>query len=271
MDYLARESSPVSQDLWQQIDAAVVETARRMLTGRRFLHIFGPVGIGVESIAVDSAGKVEEKDSGGIITTKGRKYMEIPAVHEDFALLARDLENSSAMGFPADLSEAVFAAEACVKKEDSLIFFGDAANGYEGLLTAEGIHKVKKSDWATGENAFADIASAIGLLVSSGLNGTYALSMSPDLYVQLQRIQPGTGLLEIDRITKLLNGNVFQTSVLGKGKAVLVCSEARNMDLVVGQDLAAAYLEQKEMNHRFRILETVLPRIKNKNAVVAFE
>ena len=36
--------------------------------------------------------------------------------------------------------------------------------------------------------------------------------------------------------------------VLGSEKAVLVCSDPRNMDLVIGQDLTTAYLETKVLN-----------------------
>ena len=87
----------------------------------------------------------------------------------------------------------------------------------------------------------------------------------------MQRLQEGTGLLEIDRVSKLVDGNIFKTPVLGKGKAVLVCSDPRNMDLVIGQDISTGYLEQKDFNHSFRILETVLLRIKRKQAIVVFE
>lgn len=271
MSYLARESAPISAELWQKIDAAVVDTARKTLTGRRFLHIFGPLGVGIESIAVDQAGKVEEVENEGFISTNGRKYAEIPTVYHDFTLMARDLENSARLGFPADLTEVSNSALACARREDSFIYFGNPNLGDEGLLTAEGIQKIQRSDWKEGENAFRDIAAGIERLVSNGIFGTYALSLSPDLYLDLQRIQAGTGLLEIDRIRKMLNGRVFQSTALGVGKAVLVCSEPANMDLVVGQDLSVAYLEQKNLNHRFRVLETILPRIKNKNAVVAFE
>ncbi len=271
MNYLAREGSPISAELWEQIDSAVVGSARKVLTGRRFLHVFGPLGSGAQSIAVDRAGAVEEAAGDGIVTTKGRTYIEIPLLYHDFILRARDLENSARLGYPVNLSEAADAAAACARKEDALIYFGDAALGYEGLLTAEGIGKRKRSDWKEGENAYTDLAAAIELLVSKGVYGDYALVLSQDLYLQLQRIQPGTGVLEYDRILKLLDGKVFRTPVLGAGKAALVCSEPRNVDLVIGQDLAAAYLEQKELNHSFRVLETVLPRIKNRNAIVAFE
>ncbi len=271
MNYLSREGSPISKELWEQIDSAVVALARSVLTGRRFLHVFGPLGIGVESIHIDDADAVAEICKDGFITTKGRKHVEIPTIYDDFTLIAKDLENSQQSGYPVDLSRAMASAEACALKEDRLVFYGNEENGYAGLLTEPGINKIKRNDWTTGENSFSDIASAIELLTTKGIYGTYALSVSPDLYMQMQRLQEGTGLLEIDRVNKLLDGQVFKAPVLGKEKAVLVCPEARNMDLVIGQDLATAYLEQKNLNHDFRVLETVLLRIKRKQAIVVFE
>ena len=270
MSYLSRESSPLSQELWKQIDSAVVKAARNVLTGRRFLHVFGPLGIGTETVAIDDADAVKEVEKDGLITTQGRKFVEIPTVYEDFTLLAKDLESAEKSGFPTELSAAERAAEACALKEDRLIFFGNKGLGYDGLLTADGTSKIAKKDWSSGEDAFADIAAGIACLAENNIYGTYALAVSPDLYMQMQRLQPGTGLLEIDRVAKLVNGHLYQSPALGKGKAVLVGSDKKNMDLVIGQDMAAAYLEQKDLNHSFRVLETVLLRIKRKQAVVVF-
>jgi Uncharacterized protein, linocin/CFP29 homolog len=271
MSYLSREAAPLSAQIWNQIDNTVVQAAKKVLTGRRFLHIFGPLGIGVQNIQIDDADAVAELISDGIITTTGRRFVQIPTIFDDFTLFAKDLESSGLAGYPTDLSKAVSSAEACALKEEKLIYFGSKELGYDGLLTASGVNKIKKTDWAEGENAFSDIAAGIELLVSQNIYGTYSLAVSPDMYMKLQRLQPGTGLLEIDRIGKLLNGHIYNAPALGKDKAVLVCSDPRNMDLVIGQDLAAAYLEQKDLNHSFRILETVLLRIKRKQAIVVFE
>lgn len=271
MSYLSRESFPLPEELWGQIDAAVVKAARRVLVGRRFLHVFGPLGVGVESIAVDDADAVQEVEKDGLITTSGRTFAEIPAIFEDFTLLARDLASAEKSDLPADLSKAAKAAETCALKEDKLIFFGNKELGYDGLLTAPGAKKIAKKNWSAGEDAFADIAAGISYLTEKGFTGAYALAVSPDLYMQMQRIQPGTGLLEIDRVAKLLDGHVYQARALGKGQAVLTASDEENMDLVVGQDMATAYLEQKDLNHSFRVLETVLPRFKRKQAIVVFE
>jgi len=271
MNYLSREGAPISKELWAQIDSTVVKAARSVLSGRRFLHIFGPLGVGVGSVNIDNADTFDEVSKDGFITMKGRKYIEIPTIYDDFSLFGKDLETCEKSGYPIDLSKAMASAETCALKEDKMIFFGNEDNGYEGLLTASGINKIKRKDWTIGENAFSDIATAIELLATNTVYGTYALSISPDLYMQMQRLQAGTGMLEIDRVSKLLDGHIFKTPVLGKGKAVLVCSESRNMDLVIAQDISTAYLEQKALNHSFRVLETVLLRIKRKQAIVVFE
>ncbi|HHY90525.1 MAG TPA: bacteriocin family protein [Clostridiales bacterium] len=270
MDYLSREGSPIPAELWEKIDDAVVSAAKKVLTGRRFINIYGPLGAGVQSIHVDSLSELEESE-GNISVIKGRTYQHIPLIRQDFSLLWRDLEFSEKMGFPVDLSAASQAASQCALKEDELIFFGNAEFGYKGLLTENGIIRLPMSDWSQGENPFKDVSAGLAKFIENGIVGRYALVVSPHLFVQLQRIQPGTGVTEYDRISKLLNGSIFNTPVLKDNQAVLVCAEPQNMDLVIGQDMITSYLETKDLNHYFRIIETVLLRIKNKKAVIVFE
>jgi uncharacterized linocin/CFP29 family protein len=271
MKYLLRDDAPITPDLWKKIDEAVVKTAQNVLAGRRFLHLFGPLGIGVTSINVDDAEKMDEVVKDGYIQTVGRKIVAIPTLYDDFTLFGKDLEYSEKHGYPVDLSKVITSAEALALKEDRLIFFGHKDLDCEGLLTASGTQKIKRNDWSAGESAFTDVAAAIQLLTSKSIYGSFSLAVSPDLYMQLQRIQQGTGMLEIDRIGKLLKGNIYNTPVLGKSKAVLVCSDPRYMDLVIGQDMITAFLESVSLNHNFRILETLLLRIKRKDAIVVFE
>lgn len=270
MDYLAREDAPFSSELWEKIDATVVETARRSLTGRRFLSIFGPLGAGALSINIDERCKQEVMEDG-FVKTAGRRFLEIPQLYEDFTLLWRDLENSEKFGYPVDLSAAVAAAQAIARREDGLIFFGNDALGYEGLFNVAGRQTLPMNEWGEGENAFTDIAAAVSTLAKNGYVGRYALAISPDVFLKMQRIQQGTGMLEIDRVKKLIEDRVYMSSALGLGKAILVCAEPQYMDLAVGQDLATGYLELKDFNHSFRILETILLRIKCPQAIVTFE
>jgi uncharacterized linocin/CFP29 family protein len=270
MDYLAREGSPISDDLWEKIDNAVVSAAKRTLTGRKFISIYGPLGGGLQSINVDNTDKLYEAE-GSISVIKGRTYQHIPLLNQDFTLLWRDLEFSRQMGLPVDLTSVIEAASQCALKEDELIFLGNDELGYKGLLTEDGIIRISISDWSEGENPFKDLAAGLSSFIENGITGRKALVVSPNLLVHLQRIQPGTGITEYDRINKLLNGNIFSTPILKANKAILLCAEPQNMDLVIGQDMITSYLETKNLNHYFRIIETLLLRIKNKQAVIVFE
>lgn len=270
MDFLSRDGSPISAELWARIDHEVTSMAKKVLIGRRFLHLYGPLGAGVQSINVDDLTQLEETESN-IATVKGRKFEQIPLLSQDFSLLWRDLELSESTGRPVDLSSALQASAAMSKREDDLIFNGNKELGYEGLLTAKGTVKLPLSNWDEGENPVKDITEGMTKLIDKGLVGRKTLIISSDLLVKLQRIQPGTGITEYERLGKLVNGNIYHSTVIGKNKALLLCAEAQNMDLVVGQDMATSYLETKDLNHYFRIIETVLLRIKNKNAVIVYE
>ncbi len=270
MDYLARESAPISSELWGKIDAIVVENARKHMVCRRFLSLYGPLGAGTATVAVDGPKKEESLDNGiGRIT--GRRLLELPQLYQDFTLLWRDLEEAEKTGHPLDLSVVAAAAQKSAKQEDNLILFGNQELGVEGLLNATGAHKIKRGDWSKGEASFKDVAHGIAYLANNSMLGRYALVLSPEIYLELQRLQPNVGLLEVDRIAKLVDGRIYPAGRFGAGKAVLVCAEPQYMDLAVGADLAAGYLEQRDLNHYFRILETVALRIKQPEAVVVFE
>ncbi len=279
MEFLLRDDAPFSEQQWEKIDSLVVNTARQVLTGRKFIHIYGPLGAGTQSVHIDDYGTVGQGDTDffgdsddtDVIKTQGRRFLEIPLLYKDFSIPWRDVEQSKQTGLPLDVATAAGAAAVCARKEDELIFLGNKELGYEGLATAAGVNTLTKKDWKVGENAFSDIAEALELLAGKGFVGKFALTLSPDLYRQLQRLQPNTGLLEIARVRELLDGQVYQTPALGNNKAVLVCAEPQNLDLVIGQDLITGYLGPEKLNHTLRVLETVLLRIKRKDAIVVFE
>lgn len=279
MEFLLRDDAQFSEEQWGKIDEVVVKTAKATLVGRKFITIYGPLGAGAQSIHVDDFGTAAQgevgffgdEDDAAPVKTQGRKFVEIPMVYKDFNISWRDIENSKQFGLPLDLASTAGAAAICSKKEDELIFLGNAALGYEGLATVAGSTKLAKKDWQEGENSFNDIVKGLEILTAKGFVGKFTLTVSPDLYMQLQRIQANTGLLESDRIKSLLDGNLYQTPVLGANKAVLVCAEPQNLDLVIGQDLITGYLGAEKLNHAFRVLETILLRIKRKDAIVVFE
>lgn len=270
MDYLARSDSSLSGELWNQIDAAVIEAARRHIVCRRFLPVYGPLGAGTFHVPVDAPAKAETAEEG-IMRVSGRKMAELLELFEDFTLLWRDMAEAEKNGYPPDLSPAIAAAQRAARQEDNLILFGDKKSGAEGLFTAKDAHKIKRGDWSSGEEAYKDAASAVAYFAGANMRGRLALVASPDVCLQLQRLQPSTGILEVDRIKKLIGGKIYSAGDFGQGKAALVCAEPQYMDIALGMDLSVGYLGQSELNHPFRIMETVALRIKQPKAIALFE
>ncbi len=270
MDYLARNDAPISDELWNQIDATVVESAKKHMICRRFLPIYGPLGAGTSYVNVDYVSKEEvlENNIGQIV---GRSLVELPMLHQDFTLYWRDIAEAEKNGYPVDLSVAARAAQMSAQQEDEQLLFGNAQLGVEGLFTVGDAHKIERSDWSVGENAYTDVAQAVAYFFSEGMLGRYALVVSPNVYMQLQRLQPTVGLLEIDRIKSLIKGRVYAVGAYDLGKAALVCAESQYVDIAVGMDISVGYLGQSDLNHPFRIMETVALRIKDPKAIVVFE
>lgn len=266
-DYLGRDGAPFSADLWQQIDSAVVESAKETLVARRFMPLHGPLGPGVGMVSVDKLVH-EETEEDGFAVMQGRNLIQLPQLHEDFWLYWRDLEAADSAGMPASVSAARVAAQALALREDRMAFYGVKSLGIEGLLTAKGAGTMKRGDWSQGEGAYSDVAKAMAMLLGKGRIGRMRLVVSPDMYVLLERLQPGTGVLESQRIEKLLDGKIYMSISLEPGTAMLLSAQPQYMDLVVGQDIRTAYTEAVDLNHHLRVLETAVPRIKAADAIV---
>lgn len=266
MEYLARGDAPFSDSLWTNIDDTVITSVKRVLTGRRFVPIAGPVGAGQQLAKIDAPYK-EEEFKDGFVQTSGRKVVEIPQLYADFWLYWRDLQASELSG----TSQVVLAAQELANTEDNMIYYGIPSMNIDGILTAKGTQNVKRSDWSTGEASFTDVSKAMTMLEKGNRLGRYALITSTDLYVQLQRIQSGTGMLESKRIENLIGSRIIHSTVLKEKTAFLVCAEPYVMDLMIGQDINTAYLELVDLNHHLRVLETALFRLKSPDGVVIFK
>lgn len=270
MEYLSRGDAPFSDELWEKIDTAVTEAAKGTLIGRRFIPLYGPLGGGVSFARIDAPGR-EEVFEDGFSTMSNREMIQVPQLYEDFWLYWRDLESYARDSLPVEVGAAATSAQKLAMREDSMIFYGVPRLGIDGILTAKGAGSIKRSDWAAGEGAFTDVANGIAMLLEKGRVGRHTLVVSQDLFVQLQRIQGGTGVLESERIGKLLDGRIYTSPVLKPKTAFMVAAQGYYMDLLVGQDISTAYTEAVDLNHHLRVLETALVRIKCPDAIVVFK
>lgn len=277
-DFLGHAENPLREDEWARLNETVIQVARRSLVGRRILDIYGPLGAGVQTVphdeytgvtpgAVDIVGEQETAS----VFTDARKFKTIPIIYKDFLLHWRDIEAARLHNMPLDVSAAAGAAALCAQQEDELIFYGDPKLGHEGLMNATGRLTVALGDWTTPGAGYLSIVEATRKLNESGHYGPYAVVLSPRLYSLLHRIFEKTGVLEIETIRQLAADGVFQSNRLRGDSGVVVSTGRENMDLAVAMDMVAAYLGASRMNHPFRVLESLILRIKHPDSICTLE
>lgn len=278
VEYLQRDEAPLQDGDWERVDETVVKTAKQHLVGRRFIPVFGPFGVGVQTIhhdvfegmgdtCVNMTGDCDEEPLGA----GERDYRRLPILHKDFQVHWRDIETAQKFGVPFDCSLAAAAAFFVATAEDRLIFHGRPELKIDGLLTAKGRTQLSMNDWTKPGTIFDDVAAASEKLASNSFYGPYALVLSPKLYAMANRVYENTGVLELEQIEKIANAGVFRSALLPDDKAMLVSTGAQNMDLAVAQDLVTAYLDTEKMNHVFRVMEVLTLRIKRPASICTFE
>jgi uncharacterized linocin/CFP29 family protein len=269
--------SPLNASEWEQMDAAVVEAARKQLIGRRFIDIYGPLGEGVQTVSNDVFGDEQgvgislRGESVSLSEPVRRINLSIPLLHKDFIFYRRDLEQVRTLGIPIDMSPAANAAIQCARLEDDLIFNGSAQFDLPGLMNVKGRLTHIRSDWLESGNAFSDVVEAISKLQQMGQTGPYALAVSPELYSLLHRVHQGTNVLEIEHVRELVTDGVFQSPALKGKTGVIVATGRHNLDLAIAEDFSTAYLDMEQMNHLFRVYEAIVLRIKRPTAICTLE
>jgi uncharacterized linocin/CFP29 family protein len=265
MEYLNRKAATFDPALWEEIDTAATAAARELLTGRRFLEIEGPFGVGLTSVEVGEDGYCREPgpDEAGAVVSRA---ISVPMLKKNFGISIRRLEATRSMGQPLNLTAVQDAAEAVARREEEFIYYGNRDFGLDGLLTSAGRNRHDGGDWKDTQQALDDVLAAVNLLDGKGFGGPYALALSPPLYNGLFRRYEGTDMLQLEHLRRLCDAGVYKAHIEG---AVLV--DPRLGKLVIGQDLMAGYAGQDGIHHELYLCESLVLMLEEPGAVCTIE
>ncbi|MDT8405148.1 family 1 encapsulin nanocompartment shell protein [Sulfuriflexus sp.] len=261
MDNLNREQAPFPDFIWERIDAAAVDAARALLTGRRFLEVEGPFGPGLTALelgADDYCRDPGEREAGAIVS----KAISVPMLRKSCRLSARRLAAYLDKEMPLSLADVEDAAEAVARREEEFIYFGQTDFGLEGLLNAKGRNKVKATDWSGLDKALNNVLAAITTLDNAGFHGPYSLALPPTQYNNLFRHYEHTDLLQIEHLKSLCTLGVYKAAV---NMPVAVDSHAGS--IVLGQDLRVGYAGSDGIHYQLFVCESMVLRLDQPDAV----
>lgn len=271
--------NPLAGPLHDQLLKEAIDEAKRVLVGRRILHVWGPLKSGMTHVKRVRFGRDElarvdlygREDDPEPIFAPVERHHTVPIIYKDFLIHGREIDLARMEGFPLDPTVAIRAAHWVCDSEDDLIFQGKADSEVEGFMNASGRNSVPLNDWTRQGQAYTDVVNAIEVMLSQNHHGPYAMVMNPRLYHQLHYAHEGAVLLPIDQIRKLVDHGVYRTPVLSDDEAVIISVGKQNFDIAVTHDLDLTYLEPRGMNHAFRIHEMLALRIKRPEAVCTLE
>jgi uncharacterized linocin/CFP29 family protein len=261
MEYLHRHTAPFSDDVWQRIDDAAVRAARDLLTGRRFLDVDGPYGVGLTSVEVGNDDYCRQPSPGEAGAVMGRA-ISVPMLRKDFRLSIRRVAAFRDMGQPLNVMPVEAAAEAVAMREEEFVYYGQKDFGLPGLLTVEGRQHHDGGDWADLDRALNDVLAAVNALDAQGFRGPYALALAHSLYNGLFRRYAGTDMLQLEHLRRLCQHGVYKAPIEG---GVLV--DPRAGRLVIGQDLMAGYASQDGVHYHLYVSESMVLMLEEPRAV----
>lgn len=261
MDYLNRNASPFTNDLWSAFDHAAVKAARDMLTGRRFLEIEGPYGVGLNTIEVghDTFCREPAPNEAGAVMGHA---ISVPMLRRSFNLSIRRLAGHLEMNQPLDTTPVEEAAEAVALREEEFVYYGQKDFNLHGLLTSPGRNDIAGGDWNDPDTALENVVAAVTRLDESGFRGPHALVAAPEIYNGLFRRYGESDLPQADHIARLCTRGIYKAPI--KGAAVI---DPRAGKIIVGQDMMVGYAGSDGIHAQLFASESIVLKLDSPAAV----
>ncbi len=266
--YLQREDAPFGAAVWEKIDETVIGVAKARLAGRRLFHVDGPHGLQLQAIGSAGRQTVGTNTHGAAARTPA--MTPLISIECPFRLAVRDIAAFESTGQLLDLGPAARAAAVCADQEDTVVFNGARAIDIEGLLNAKGIQSCKLLEWKEAGSAFDNIMQCVTKLDAAGFQGPYALALAPGLFNTLFRRYPQGNQTEIEHLRLAITDGIVKAAAIACG-GVLVTAVKELASIVIGQDLATAFVGTSGREYEFTLSETAVLRLAEPTSVCVLQ
>lgn len=217
---------------------------------RRFIAVVD-LGVGAESTIIEAVGDGVK-----------RTVIPLSELSLTFKVSQRDLDYSGRVGSSMLAPELYEAAMRLAAMEDALIV--------TSMLSAERVERGSLSDWDAVGAPVLDVAGAVSRLYSAGVPRPFLLVLSPSNYAKLARVSERAGLLELERVSRLVD-NIAVTPSVGDDKVIVASTKPYIVDVVVGGDVRVDYLGPSNGYHGFRAWELIAVRVKQPGGIIVLE
>lgn len=263
MDWLRREIAPLSERVWQAIDAAVVMAATHVLAARRIADFHGPKGWDHVAVRLGTTKSAPDSQAKSGATLSVPEVLLLSEIRADFSISWMAMEAFERGGPALDTNPAEIASREAAMAEDQLAFYGGA--GSPGFLTSVDSSEVTLGDWSKPDRAVADMLAAVEKLDAQGISGPYVTILDPaHYYAYLRAAAAGEGYPPIELLKGVI-GEIHRSLVVNGG--ALFSKRGGDFVLTVGGDLSVGYCWHDETAVHLFCAESVTAQLLEPAAV----
>lgn len=283
-----------SQEIWQRIHQAVSAESQRTEIAAKFLPLFGPLP---EALTVPSD-TAKLTSASEVLVVDEAATVPLVEIWVEFVLTPQQVMKEMDIHAAATLGN--YAARFLAAGQDTLIFQGQSAASTDPLFTSG---RVRFRSGPAGDGLFntplpkdqvmvvesqspsrpvyrertlAAVTRGLSVLRAAGQYGPYALVLQDVAYGDAFNTLPNTLITAGQRLVPMMEQGFYGTGTLPSPTAgspafggLLLSLGGNTMDLVVGYDSAASFLQEDDAGlFRFRVAQRFALRLKDPSAVI---
>lgn len=244
-NHLLRDHAPIPVRAWKAIDAEARERLTPLLAGRRLADWVGPGGWRHDAL---SLGRTDALDNGpaGLdaagATLARRRVLPLAEYRVPFTVSRSEIDDLQRGSRDPELDDLARAARVAAELENRAVLHGWESAGIEGIAEASPYPVATLGDDCSAYPGL--VAVAVDRLRQSGIEGPYALAISPERYTDIVATTEHGGYLLMDHIDRILGaepGGIVRSP--GLDGALVVSRRGGDFLLDVGQDISIGYTD----------------------------
>lgn len=263
MDLLRRELAPISPQGWSEIDTMARETLIANLSGRRFVTVDGPHGIGHPCVNLGRLSTPRE-EKGSKVSYGIHQVQPLVETRINFKLQTWELDSVGRGAKDIQLNALVEACREIAMFEEKSLFEGFKPGDIVGLHATA---KDRSLSMSLDMDVIVDaVAEGQTRMLKEGVEGPANLVVSAPLWKFLARSTPGGTLRST--LESQINGQVIYSECVKD--ALLVVARGGDLELTVGQDFAIGYHSHTAKEIDLFVTESFTFRVIAPEALVGF-
>ncbi len=264
MDLLRRDLAPISPQGWSEIDSMAKETLVANLSGRKFIDVDGPHGIGHSCVTLGRL-SIPKTQKGEKVGYGIHQVQPLVEGRVNFSLETWELDNIERGAKDIELDSLVAACREIAMFEEKAIY-----GGFDpGHIT--GLQKTVKGNEISLSLDMDSIVDAVSegqtRMLKDGVKGPASLVVSAAIWKFLARTTPGGTLRSI--VERQIAGPVIYSEFVKD--AWLVSGRGGDLELTVGQDLAVGYHSHTAGEINLFVTESFTFRVIAPEVLVGFK